>query len=249
MCKDFKLKLKIFLTEEKNLLLSSKKNIFGNFSVIKNPDDSFNVTIFNKYGVIQLIQENIDEFAKLPFYKDILDLLIEKKAINNINKIINICYFDLIMFSLMTDERKATSKIWTLVNFILNKKFNRAKLFEINKDSIVFDKRINNKKIKQIINKGFHLIEIPKNFSLDELEILTSSIFSLAKEKHIKDFNISLRIKKLGLYKTKGFYSKETNTMFLDPRHLNVWRHEFAHYYVAKNNLILDDEELFADTF
>lgn len=249
MCDELRIKLTKFLTNEKELLSESKKNIFGNFSVIKNNDSAFNVTIFNKYSVINIIQDNIDEFAKLPFYKDILNLLIENQAFTNMNKIINICYFDLIMYSLMTDEKKSTSKIWTLNNIVLNRKFNRAKLFEINKGSMVFNKNTKNKEIKTIVQKGFGFIEIPKNFSIKKLDDLTTNIILLTKEKNIKDFNLSLRIKKLGLYKTKGFYSKETNTMFLDPRHLDVWRHELAHYYVAKNQLFLEDEESFADRF
>lgn len=249
MCDEFKIKLTKFLTNEKELLSESKKNIFGNFSVIKNKNLSFNVTIFNKYSVINIIRDNIDEFAKLPFYKDILALLIENKSFTNLNKVINICYFDLIMYSLMTDDKKLTSKLWTLNNIVLNKKFNRAKLFEINRGSIVFDKNTTDKEIKPIIEKGFGFIEIPKNFSIKKLYDLTTNIILLTKEKDIKDFSLSLRIKKLGLYKTKGFYSKETNTIFLDPRHLDVWRHELAHYYVVKNKLILEDEESFADNF
>lgn len=104
-------------------------------------------------------------------------------------------------------------------------------------------------KILEIINKGFDFIEIPNQFSFTKLKNLTNKIYELAKEKNIDDFNISLRIKKLGLYQTKGFYSKETNTMFLDPRYLEVWRHELAHYLVAKNGMTVENEEAFADNF
>lgn len=248
MFKRLENEIKQFLREEKVLLLSGKKNIFNNFSVLKN-NNSYKVTLFNKYHVISLVKNNIEEFSHLPFYKDILDLLLDTKEYHDASKVINICYFELVMFNLLNNEKKKQWKVFPIMQKVINKKFNRAKLFEINKTSIIFDKNTNINKGKEILNKGFDFIEIPNDFSLTKLEKVTNEIFELAKEKNIYDFNISLRIKKLGLYKTKGFYSKETNTMFLDPRYLEVWRHELAHYFVAKNKIIIEDEENFADNF
>lgn len=37
--------------------------------------------------------------------------------------------------------------------------------------------------------------------------------------------------------------------MFLDPRYLEVWRHELAHYWVTKHCMKLENEEEFADNF
>lgn len=249
MFEDFNKQCKIFLQEEKILLSSNKKNIFGNFYVKVNDDLTFKVSIFNKYDIINSIKEHIDEFALLPFYKDILDLLLESKNIKNINKVINICYFELILFSIMTEHKQKNFNKIHLVNLILNKKFNRAKLFEFNKSSIIIDSKTQDKTLQNILAKGFDFIEIPKGFSLSRLSELTTEISILALQKDIKNLNISLRIKKLGLYQTKGFYSKDTNTIFLDPRHLYVWRHELAHYFVAKNNINLENEEEFADQF
>lgn len=249
MFEDFNKQCKIFLQEEKMLLNSHKKSIFGNFSVKINEDFTFKVTIFNKYSVINVIKEHIDEFEVLPFYKDILDLLLESKNIKNINKVINICYFELVLFSIMPENKKLNFSKLPLVKAVLNKKFNRAKLFEVNKSAIIFDLKTKDKSRQKLLAKGFDFIEIPKGFTSSKIDKLTSEISSLALEKGIKNFNISLRIKKLGLYQTKGFYSKETNTMFLDPRHLDVWRHELAHYFVVKNDLIIEKEEEFADQF
>lgn len=249
MFEDFTKQCKIFLQEEKILLSGNKKSIFGNFSVKTNEDSTFKVTIFNKHGVLNVIKEHIDEFAVLPFYKDVLDLLLESKNIKNLNKVINICYFELVLFSIMPENKRLAFSKLPLVKAVSNKKFNRAKLFEVNKSAIVFDKTTRDKSCRKALEKGFDFIEIPKGFSLSKLSKLTTEISSLASEKGIKDFNLSLRIKKLGLYQTKGFYSKETNTMFLDPRHLDVWRHELAHYFVAKNDINTEDEEEFADNF
>lgn len=249
MFEDFTKQCKIFLQEEKMLLNNNKKSIFGNFSVKINEDSTFRVTIFNKYGVIKIIKEHIDEFAVLPFYKDILDLLLESKNIKNINKVINICYFELVLFSIMPENKRLAFSKLPLVKAVLNKKFNRAKLFGVNKSAIIFDSKTKDKSRQKLLAKGFDFIEIPKGFTNSKIDKLTSEISSLAIEKGIKDFNISLRIKKLGLYQTKGFYSKETNTMFLDPRHLDVWRHELAHYFVAKKEITLENEEEFADNF
>ena len=249
MFEDFTKQCKIFLQEEKMLLNSNKKSIFGNFSVKTNEDSTFKVTIFNKYGVINVIKEHIDEFAVLPFYKDILDLLLESKNIKNINKVINICYFELVLFSIMHENKRLAFSKLPLIKAVLNKKFNRAKLFEVNKSAIIFDTKTKDKSRQKLLAKGFDFIEIPKGFTNSKIDKLTSAISSLAIEKGIKDFNISLRIKKLGLYQTKGFYSKETNTMFLDPRHLDVWRHELAHYFVIKNDITVENEEEFADNF
>jgi len=248
MYKGLENEIKKFLREEKTLLLIGKKNIFNNFSIFKN-DNTYKVTLFNKYYVLNLVQNYIEEFSHLPFYKDILDLLLDTKEYTDVNKVINVCYFELVMFNLLTDKKKKKWKTFSIIKKVTDKKFNRAKLFEINKSSIIFDKNTKINKYKEILNKGFDFIEIPNNFSFTKLERLTNKISELAKEKNIDDFNISLRIKKLGLYQTKGFYSKEINTIFLDPRHLEVWRHELAHYFVAKNEIIVEDEEIFADNF
>ena len=37
--------------------------------------------------------------------------------------------------------------------------------------------------------------------------------------------------------------------MFLDPRHLDVWRHELGHYFYKKSEINKIDEEEFADNF
>lgn len=240
--------IKQYLREEKALLLIGKKNIFNNFSILKN-NDNYKVTLFNKYYVINLIQNHIEEFSHLPFYKDILDLLLDTKEYYDVNKVINICYFELVMFNLLTETKKKQWKTFPIIQKVIDKKFNRARLFEVNKSSVIFDKSTSLKKYQEIINKGFDFIEIPNDFSFTKLKNLTNKISELAKEKNIDNFNLSLRIKKLGLYQTKGFYSKETNTMFLDPRYLQVWRHELAHYLVAKHCLKLENEEEFADNF
>lgn len=242
--------IKNFLRDEKFLLFCQKKNIFNNFSILKN-NKNYKVTLFNKTYVMNLIQNYTEEFSKLPFYNEIIYLLSDTKEYQDINKVINICYFELVMFNLLTEDQKKNWEFSHIIKMVRDKKFNRAKLFEINKSSIFFDKTTNIVKYKEILNKGFDFLEIPNNFSLTKLEDLTNKISSLAKEKNIVDFNISLRIKKLGLYKTKGFYSNETNSMFLDPRYLNVWRHELGHYFFAKNGVIFDDdeEEKLADNF
>lgn len=248
MFKGLENEIKQFLREEKALLLIGKKNIFNNFSILKN-NNNYKVTLFNKYYVLNLVQNYIEEFSHLPFYKDILDLLLDTKEYHDINKVINICYFELVMFNLLSDIQKKQWKTFPIIQKVIDKKFNRAKLFEVNKSSIIFDKSTNVSKQQEIINKGFDFIEIPNDFPFTKLKNLTNKISELAKEKNINDFNISLRIKKLGLYQTKGFYSKETNTMFLDPRYLEVWRHELAHYFVIKNSIIVENEEEFADNF
>lgn len=248
MFKGLENEIKQFLREEKALLLIGKKNIFNNFSILKN-NNNYKVTLFNKYYVLNLVQNYIEEFSHLPFYKDILDLLLDTKEYHDINKVINICYFELVMFNLLSDIQKKQWKTFPIIQKVIDKKFNRAKLFEVNKSSIIFDKSTNVSKQQEIINKGFDFIEIPNDFPFTKLKNLTNKISELAKEKNINDFNISLRIKKLGLYQTKGFYSKETNSMFLDPRYLEVWRHELAHYFVIKNSIIVENEEEFADNF
>ena len=156
-----------------------------------------------------------------------------------LKSVLFVCYFvglnfELVLFSIMPENKRLAFSNLPLVKTVLNKKFNRAKLFEVNKSAIIFDTKTRDKSRKNLLAKGFDFIEIPKGFTNSKIDKLTSEISSLAIEKGIKDFNISLRIKKLGLYQTKGFYSKETNTMFLDPRHLDVWRHELAHYFVVK---------------
>lgn len=249
MSEFFKKQCRVFLREEKRLLSSGKKSVFGNFSVMINEDRTFKVSIFNKFGVINLIEENIDEFWTLPFYRDILELLTESKTIKSINKVINICYFELMLFSIMPENKRLNLSKINVIQALLNKKFNRAKLFEVNKDAIIVNISTEDQFWQKLLSRGFNFIELPKGFTGSKVDKLTEEISNLAIEKGIDDFNISLRVKKLGLYKTKGFYSRETNTMFLDPRHLDVWRHELAHYYVAKKNMVLEDEEGFADRF
>jgi len=137
----------------------------------------------------------------------------------------------------------------SIIKKITNKKFNRAKIFEVNKTAISFDKNTHNKSYGEIISMGFNFVEIPNNFNVEKLINLTKEINLLAIEKNISNFNVALRIKKLGLYKSKGFYSKETNTIFLDPRYLDIWRHELGHYFYDKLDIKTINEEEFADNF
>lgn len=241
--------IKSFLKEEKIHLVSGSKNTFNNFSVSKT-EQGYKVSCFNKHFVVDFINKNIDQFSQLPIHKEIMQLLVEPKVFSSVNKVINICYFDLIVFQMMNEAEQA---IWLkklpIIKKITDKKFNRAKIFEVNKSAITFDKNTRNKVYKEIIYIGFNFVEFPNDFKVEQLINLTKEIHALVIEKNIPNFNISLRIKKLGLYKSKGFYSKETNTIFLDPRHLEVWRHELGHYFYDKLDIKVMNEEEFADNF
>jgi hypothetical protein len=241
--------IKSFLKEEKSYLLNKTKNTFNNFSIAI-VDDGYKVSCFNKHYVVDFINKNIDYFSQLPIHKDLMKLLVEPQIFSSPNRVINICYFDLLIFQMLnTEEQTIWFKKLPIIKKITDKKFNRAKIFEVNKSAITFDRTTRNKKYQEIISKGFNFVEFPKDFKVDNLIELTNNIDSLVKEKQIPNFTISLRVKKLGLYNSKGFYSKETNTIFLDPRHLDVWRHELGHYFYKKENIKMINEEEFADNF
>jgi len=246
---DFSKCIKQFLKEERDSLLNNSKNMFNHFSATKT-DNGYSISCFNKQYVTNFINENIDTFSHLPMRKDILKLLREPQIFVNPNKVINICYFDALVFQMLPEEEQ---NFWMnklpIIQRITEKKFNRAKIFEVNKSAISFDRNTKNKRYKEIIQSGFNFVEFPQDFRVSNLISLTNNISALAKEKNVDNFSISLRIKKLGLYKSKGFYSKETNTMFLDPRHLEVWRHELGHYFYSKNGIRNIEEEEFADNF
>lgn len=230
-------------------MVNGRKNTFNNFSVSK-VGKGYKTSCFNKYFVVDFINKNIDQFSKFPIYKEIIQLLVEPKVFYNANKVINICYFDLIIFQMLQSEEQT---IWLkklpIIKKITDKKFNRAKIFEVNKSAITFDKNTRNKIYKEIISMGFNFVEFPKDFKVEQLINLAKEINELVIKKNIPNFNIALRIKKLGLYKSKGFYSKQTNTIFLDPRHLDVWRHELGHYFYDKLDVKTINEEEFADNF
>lgn len=241
--------IKSFLKEEKNDLVRGSKNTFNNFSVSK-IEKGYKVSCFNKHFVVDFINKNIDQFSQIPTHKEIMQLLVEPKVFSSANKVINICYFDLIVFQILNEaEQTIWLKKLPIIKKITDKKFNRAKIFEVNKAATTFDKNTRNKVYKNIITMGFNFIEFPKDFKVEQLINLTKEINALVIEKNIPNFNISLRIKKLGLYNSKGFYSKETNTIFLDPRHLEVWRHELGHYFYDKLKIKVMNEEDFADNF
>lgn len=241
--------VKQFLKEERDSLLNNSKNMFNHFSVVRSENGYF-VSCFNKQYVANFINENIDKFSYLPMRKDVMKVLGEPQTFSSTNKVINICYFDVLVFQMLSEEEQ---NIWInklpIIQKITEKKFNRAKIFEVNKSAISFDKSTRNKKYQEIVQSGFNFVEFPQDFRISHLISLINDIISLVQEKNIANFSISLRIKKLGLYKSKGFYSKETNTIFLDPRHLEVWRHELGHYFYDKWNVIGVNEEEFADNF
>jgi len=109
--------IKSFLKEEKIHLVNGSKNTFNNFSVSKTTQ-GFNVSCFNKCFVVDFINKNIEQFYQLPSHKEIMQLLVEPKVFSNANKVINICYFDLIVFQMLTGSEQT---IW-LKNYQLLKK-------------------------------------------------------------------------------------------------------------------------------
>lgn len=240
--------IKDFLLAEKESLLRGEKKLFGNF-MVSHTKDIFEVKPFNKSVVLQFVEDNLNSLTNLPFLKNVLVALRDSFQSKDVNELINLCYFDLIVFNMLPVEKQNfwLSKLPTLK--MLQKKFNRAKLFEINKTAICFDGKTRNKSYQEILGVGFDFVEMPAGFSFRKLKKLSQETQSILLEKGIADFKCSLRIKKLGLYKTKGFYSPELNTIFLDPRHLNVLRHELGHYVYKILNIQDGNEEAYADSF
>ncbi len=54
-------------------------------------------------------------------------------------------------------------------------------------------------------------------------------------ELKIENRNFELRFKKLGLYKKKGMYFKNSKTLIIDPRHSRTIFHELGHYIHETN--------------
>lgn len=243
-------KLLSFLKEERQFLKLDNKIIFNNFSVCKY-NEFYKINIINKMLVLKVISENKKDFIKLPFYKDVLNLIKEDIIIvKNINDVINICYFDAILFNILDEKDKNLFINTNIINIIKNSKKNKkAKLFEVNKSSLYFDKSTSIKRYKDIVDLGFNFVEIDPSISFLRFKELIKQMILLTEEKNIQNFNVSLRIKKLGHYKSKGFYSKESNTIFIDPRYLKVWRHELGHYFVENMKIQTDHEEVYADNF
>lgn len=249
MFDSFKQKLLSFLDDEKKALSENKKQVFNCFFV-KRVDNGYRVSTVNRSLFLSMVEKYKSYLTELPFYNDLLEIIKEKELfLDNIDEVIDLCYFDLIIYNLMEASGRESFLNMGLISFISSSKVKRARLFDVNKTSVFFDKETPVKKYRNIVEKGFDFVEIDPSISLLRVSEVAEGMRTLAKEKNIDDFNISLRIKKLGHYKAKGFYSKETNTMFIDPRHMNVWRHEMGHYFVAKMNVDTEDEELFADNF
>lgn len=66
--------------------------------------------------------------------------------------------------------------------------------------------------------------------------------------------NFALRIKKLGHYRTQGFWFQEANTMILDPRYVDTFVHELGHLIFDSQVEGFDadrfsDSEKYADAF
>lgn len=249
MSNHFNKKLLAFLNDEKQVLLEKRKRVFNCFFV-ESVDNGYKVSTVNRNLFLSMVEQYKIYLTDLPFYKDLLEIVKQRVLfLYDAEAVIDLCYFDLIIYNMMGISSETKFLNMGLVNFINSSKMKRARLFDINKTSVYFDKETQIRKYRNIIDKGFDFVEIDSSVSLLRVGEIAEKMRLLAKEKNINDFNLSLRIKKLGHYRAKGFYSKETNTMFIDPRHMDVWRHEMGHYFVAKMNVDAEDEESFADNF
>jgi hypothetical protein len=86
------------------------------------------------------------------------------------------------------------------------------------------------------------LLEIPGDYDIKKLKECLMNIDTILKKHSIKKTDFVLRFKKLGLYKKDGMFIKKANTIVVDPRATNAFKHELGHY-LYENGIAFNIDE------
>lgn len=245
---------------------------------IKCLDKTFVLSIKKKDKYKKLLELIVDEKEVFDKYFLKINSIIKSDKIieNNIDDLIFVIfldilvYFDLIKVNLfnknITNANKFKKELSFLlknnVNVQLNKQskresFNHRKqrsLINANLHSIEWKKdkktNLNYKIIIELKKLNCNLVEIPKNY--DEQELLNNLVLINKNLEHLKlkHHNFNLRFKKLGLYKKTGMFIKNTNTIIVDPRHVNDFYHELGHFiYENKLSFFFKEKRIYPSSF
>jgi hypothetical protein len=173
-------------------------------------------------------------------------LSFKKTSFKSLSLLIFYVYLELIVDYINKDEAEF---IKIFKNNLLTEGVNgfyRSSVLEINKQSIYLEKKGKKIVVNQSIDEK--LISLFDELKISSLELPSDyeykkTIDALIYFKQIMDkvnFPIkarkfNLKLKKLGIYKDDGFYSKELNTIIVDARNVNVFIHELGHLIFDNN--------------
>lgn len=104
---------------------------------------------------------------------------------------------------------------------------------------------ISHKANKYLNEINAKLVEIPKDYELNKLEHSLNEISSILKEFKINKRDFIIRFRKIKKLKKTGLFFVSNNTIILDPRETDSFKHEIGHYifenkldyYVCENKI------------
>lgn len=79
------------------------------------------------------------------------------------------------------------------------------------------------------------LVEIPKDYDLDKLEHSLQEIASILNEFKVEKRDFIIRFRKIKKLKKTGLFIVSANTIILDPRETDSFKHELGHYIFENN--------------
>ena len=168
---------------------------------------------------------------------DIIESLgaLESVEFNNVEELVFYMHLDLIMDYLEMDETIFLQE--RRLNFY---KFYRPSVLEVNKYSfylerhgtdVFYNKKVEDELIQEFASLKISSLELPMTYDLNKtlhsLKYFKDVMNSIKLPIKARKFN--LKLKKLGIYKEDGFYSKEANTIIVDARNTSVFTHELGH--------------------
>jgi len=236
-------------------------------------DDFYTVDLSNKKEkYFQIIKEF--PFIKDKYFLELYDIK-NKDYIetDNKEKMFTYVYFDAFLYLEIIHlkiknnekhkhyEEKLLSILNKNISIVKNRhrqeersKWKRSDLLKNNADSIEW-KRDKKRFIRPDINDLIESInpisiEIPGDYDIKKLKECLMNIDKILKEHAIKKTNFVLRFKKLGLYKKDGMFIKKANTIIVDPRVTNAFKHELGHY-LYENGIAfnIDDRRIYKHRF
>lgn len=208
---DFKYNIPLYIKSKYSkfiLDLNEKESI-----IVTDKDILLKYVYLDVYIYLELIFEKINKKENYIYYVDKINDIINN---NNIEFKVD-------------NKDKNTGKFWK-----------RKELLEKNENALEWNDNnriiINTEITVLLQNINANIVEIPQLYDKNKLVYGLKYINNILNSLNIKNRNFKLRFKKLKLYKKEGMFFKNNNTIIVDPRNINAFKHELGHY-IFENNI------------
>lgn len=212
------LKAFLNLNLESNSILNYIENIMlDKEMIIKKPTDvllfSYIDLLFNYY----LLKSNKDDPKKIDMYLANISKIIEREVMLKGNK------------------NKSAGNSWK-----------QSTLLETAMGSIEWVRDKNHPYISYNVNKYLNeinakIVEIPKDYDLKKLENSLQDISTILNEFKVNKRDFIIRFRKIRKLKKTGLFIVSANTIVLDPRETDSFKHELGHY-IYENKVQIENK-------